>query len=359
MKTNFSNQSKHVALFAILFFLLSIPAFAQITISSSQFEQFFVQSGSSNNYNDTATAGLQSLVDQTGANQSWSFKGFPFLFDTTTSDNSTVVAWPGGAALADSFPTATHVQISSSGGTTTYFFYTINQSGFYALGVTQNVNGVMSLEGRYTPPLEEFALPLTYQSSWSSTSTITVQGYHETETVSGVVDGWGSFTLPGNITNQALRLKQKVATISPPVIIGKDTINTSSTTYSFIWVSPTAYSASISADSNQNATSAQYSLPGAPNIVLNNTASSQYSISAASNPVNSATNVSFTLPSESQVRVSLMDPLGRESQVLMNGMAHSGVNIIQLDPANLVGGTYFLRMESVGNTAMQKVVVLH
>jgi hypothetical protein len=54
-----------------------------------------------------------------------------------------------------------------------------------------------------------------------------------------------------------------------------------------------------------------------------------------------------------------MDALGKQSQVLMNGMAHAGVNMLPLDPANLTNGTYFLRIESAGNSSMQKVIVNH
>jgi hypothetical protein len=65
------------------------------------------------------------------------------------------------------------------------------------------------------------------------------------------------------------------------------------------------------------------------------------------------------LPGESQVRISLMDALGNQSQVLMNSMAHAGVNTLLLDPANLMNGAYFLRIESAGNVTMQKVIVNH
>jgi hypothetical protein len=54
-----------------------------------------------------------------------------------------------------------------------------------------------------------------------------------------------------------------------------------------------------------------------------------------------------------------MDALGNQSQVLMNGMAHAGVNTLPLDPANLINGAYFLRIESAGNVTMQKVIVNH
>jgi hypothetical protein len=164
------------------------------------------------------------------------------------------------------------------------------------------------------------------------------------------VDSWGTFTLPGNVSFPALRLRQKSTQISSSY---------HDTSYGYAWYALSGYSASISVNADQNALSASYSIAAGTNIVLNNTQSSPYSISATSNPISSPTNVSFTLPSECPVRISLMDALGRESHVLMNGMAHAGRNTLQLDPAELMNGTFFLRMESGGNSTMQKVIVSH
>ena len=337
--------------------------FAQLTITSDQFAQGFTQRSASSQtqYSDTGAAGLQALVNQTGANQTWSFQGLPFVLNTSSNGNSSVVAYPGGAALADSFPTATHVIISSSGGNTSYGFYEINQNGFYFLGNSQIRNGTPSIEVIFTPALQEFAFPLSYQTSWTGTSAVSAGGgYIETYNIDGLVDGWGSYGLPGNITNQALRVKTKSSIFSPQIINGKDTIPAyNDVRYSFLWFSLSGYSVTINADTNQKATDANYSIPNANSAVLNILTNDAFSIRAASNPISFLTNVSFTLPSESQVRISLLDPLGRESQVLMNGMAHSGVNTLSLDPANLMNGTYFLRIESGGNSAMQKVIVNH
>src|ERR1017187_7806844 len=120
MKNFATTFSKLFSLFAVIAILPSASAFAQLTITSSQFATAFPQIGSSISFNDTGAAGLQPLVNQTGANQTWSFLGLPFVRDTALDNNFTVVAYPGGAPLADSFPEATNVQIESSGGNTYY-----------------------------------------------------------------------------------------------------------------------------------------------------------------------------------------------------------------------------------------------
>lgn len=353
--TSFATPSKRAAFCAALFLLTSVPAFAQLTITSSQFEQAFPQLVSSQTqYDDTGTAGLQSLINQTGANQTWSFQELPFKLDTTASTPLTIAPYSQSFPEADSFPTATHVASSTSNGNTFYVFYRIDNSGFYILGISGDSMGTPVLLQNYTPPEESFAFPLTYGTQWSSTSVIGPGGYNETEEIDGYVDGWGTYSVPGTNAMQALRIRER--TIDG---YSYDSVLYYDTSYSFQWLNLSSFSATIDADANQNATRASYATPGSVNSVLNNTQNSSFSISVTSNPVSSPTNVSFTLPSESQVRISLMDPLGRTSQVLMNGMARAGVNMLPLDPANLMNGTYFLRMESAGNSVMQKVIVNH
>jgi hypothetical protein len=357
MKSFIASPSKRAAVFALLFLLVSVTGLAQTppSINSSDFEQAFIQGGISTRYSDTAITGtagmqLQSLVNLTGADQTWNFESLPFRRNTPLSGESVSVStYPGGAALADSFPTATHVEMITYDGDTSYDFYQITETGFYSLGYSQVIGGVASVGLRYTPPFQSLAFPLTYETQWTAASVAINPGEDTTqEQTDYYVDSWGTFTLPGTTPNSVLRLREKSTQVSS---LYHDT------SYSYDWISPSGYSAGVTTDSSQNALGASYSVPPAPNIVLNNNPSSEFSISVAANPVSSQTSVSFTLPSESQVRISLMDALGRESHVLMNSMAPAGTNTLPLDPANLMNGTYFLRMESDGNSAMQKVIV--
>ncbi len=369
MKTFFATTLNRAAIFAVLFLLASIPSFAQspLNISYTDFQNGLSQlTSTQNTYSDTSTVGLQSLINQSGPDLMWSFQSLPpFVQDTTSSHPVTIVPISSGSFPdADSFPTATHVETIPAGVNNLYFFLRIDPSGAYSLGFSEDSAGTNpKVLQTYTPPEENFAFPLTYQTQWSSTSVINDPPYSQTETVNGYVDGWGSFSLPGNNTPiQALRIRTETIDNYPFRIDstpnGIDTtLASSDTSYSFQWFNLSGFSAEIDADANQNATDASYNVPGATNIVLNNTPSTPFSISVASNPVSSQTSVSFTLPSDAEVRISLMDPLGRESQVLMNGMAHAGMNTLSLDPAHLMNGAYFLRIESNGNSSMQKVIV--
>jgi Secretion system C-terminal sorting domain len=368
--TFFATTSKRAAIFAALFLLASVPSFAQspLYITGTDFENAFsTLTTAQNTYNDTNTVGLQALINQTGANQTWSFQSLPpFVQDTTASTPITIVPISSRSfPEADSFPTATHVETFTSGSTNLYFFVRIDPSGFYSLGISGDSLGFNPrVLQTYSPPEENFAFPLTYQTQWSSTSVINAPPSSQTEEIVGLVDGWGTYSIPGNNSIQALRIRTETIDNYPLTIYsspnGNDTVPAySDTSYSFEWFNLSNFSAEIDAGANQIATRASYAVPGAQNIVLNNPPTSQYSISVASNPVSSPTSVSFTLPSEASVRISLMDALGKQSQILMNGMAHAGVNTLPLDPANLMNGAYFLRVESAGNSSMQKVIVNH
>ena len=130
MTTFFATPSKRAAVFAALFLLASVPSFAQpLNISGTDFKNGLSQvTGAQNTYNDISPAGLQALINQTGANQTWSFQGLPFVLDTTViNDNGTIVAYSPSFPEAASFPTGTHVETSTSGGITSYYFFEINQ----------------------------------------------------------------------------------------------------------------------------------------------------------------------------------------------------------------------------------------
>src|ERR1035437_1493326 len=158
MKTDIPIQPKIAAFFAVSLLLVSAPAFAQITITSDQFVNVFVHSATSSNsdsYTDTSAVGLQPIVLQSGANQTWNFQGLPFTQDPPPTYPSTVVAYPGGAAEASQFTGATHVQIQpAAGGITTYGFVKIGQTGYYVLGTSQDNNGTPSVTMTFTPPLK-------------------------------------------------------------------------------------------------------------------------------------------------------------------------------------------------------------
>lgn len=64
------------------------------------------------------------------------------------------------------------------------------------------------------------------------------------------------------------------------------------------------------------------------------------------NPFNSITKISFSLPSESYVDISLFDILGREVVRVISGVRESGVHHVILDGSGLASGIYFVRFRT-------------
>ncbi len=81
-------------------------------------------------------------------------------------------------------------------------------------------------------------------------------------------------------------------------------------------------------------------------------------LSLSPNPaINGATNLAYTLKTAGTVQIELMDVLGRSVRMLQNGFAPAGNNSISIDPTPLGAGTYFVRVEADGRSAMQKLVI--
>jgi hypothetical protein len=99
---------------------------------------------------------------------------------------------------------------------------------------------------------------------------------------------------------------------------------------------------------------------GGASVSSNTSASSNdgLSLTITENPASSAgTKIVYTLHNGGLTQVLLMDELGRTVRMLQNGDALAGQNIVSLDTRSLAPGTYFVRVEADGMTAMQKLVI--
>lgn len=356
LEADFSTTDrKAMKSFITLFLLLiSVPAFAQITLTSDQFLQ---TGGAASDSYSGSTKSPQSLINMTGANQSWDFSGLGFT-TKSTGKAAHIAVYPAGAANEGDFPTATHVSIDTAQpGMIHFTFIKINSSGLYLLGASQDSLGTKRVVQTYTPAYEVYPFPMTYQSAWSSTSTVSPLG--AVQEVTGLVDGWGTLLIPGSNTYPCLRVK-----IKQKISLTYMGFGYSITNYTFNFLTAGLASASIAADSTQKATAngTSFAVPvgthtGIQQSVASNNSIDAFGMRLGSNPVSATTTLFFTMPSAASVRVTLMDVLGRESRLLLNGVAHTGENTLTVDPATLANGTYFLRVESLGYTATQKLII--
>jgi hypothetical protein len=68
----------------------------------------------------------------------------------------------------------------------------------------------------------------------------------------------------------------------------------------------------------------------------------------------------YTLPTSSQVRISLTDVLGRTMATLVNDVVEPGTHRVTIDPITigLIPGVYTYTIEANGFTASNQVVIV-
>ena len=77
------------------------------------------------------------------------------------------------------------------------------------------------------------------------------------------------------------------------------------------------------------------------------------------NPFNPETNISFTIPEETNVSIKLYDITGREIKILVNEKKQPGYYAIKLKGGDLSSGVYFYRLTtSSGFTSVKKLILL-
>jgi hypothetical protein len=80
------------------------------------------------------------------------------------------------------------------------------------------------------------------------------------------------------------------------------------------------------------------------NTVSANSPLANAGLSIVPNPVLGRANVSYTLASDANVKMTVIDLMGRQVGVLCDGMQRQGVQEIMLDSREFANGSYFLKM---------------
>lgn len=76
------------------------------------------------------------------------------------------------------------------------------------------------------------------------------------------------------------------------------------------------------------------------------------------NPFNPTTNIQFTLPSASQVRLNVYDILGRQVATLVNGVRAAGEHQVSFDASGLSSGIYIYILEGNGFSLSRKLTLI-
>jgi hypothetical protein len=75
------------------------------------------------------------------------------------------------------------------------------------------------------------------------------------------------------------------------------------------------------------------------------------------NPFNASAVIQFTLPARSDVRVDILDLVGRTVAVPLDGPADAGLHRVRFAGASLASGVYFLRFRVDGTVSVQRFVL--
>lgn len=86
--------------------------------------------------------------------------------------------------------------------------------------------------------------------------------------------------------------------------------------------------------------------------------SAQISCINLPNPFNPATEISFSLPEASDVKLIVYDIIGREVAKLVDGFVEVGVHTVQFDGSNLASGIYFYHLTAGKYTAVKKMMLV-
>jgi hypothetical protein len=76
------------------------------------------------------------------------------------------------------------------------------------------------------------------------------------------------------------------------------------------------------------------------------------------NPFNPATNVRFSLPRRSFLKLSIMDAMGKEVARIAHGYFQEGMHSIKWDASELASGLYFCRLDAGNLSQVRKMVLI-
>ncbi len=355
---SFNNFLKAMKFLILLFLLAAFAMNAKaqpITITESEYlDMDYLWSNGIIGFTPQNLTVLLPLAADSGENQVWDFTGTTYLQSTGQPADAIP---PSEAPLANDtdFSTVTNVirapKVIGISGDSVYFYYKWTSAGAWSFGNIEDSDGVLINREIGNPPGQDAAFPMTYGTSWQTTSSDIIGGVKKVGIDQGIVDGWGTLITPGK-SSRALRVK---TTIIDSTFSEEENSSSSDTVYiyefltagmekAFLFISPTI-------------TLAGYQVPSSSSVSPY-VQSDGLNLFLSPNPATSAATVlSYTLKNAGPVQIELMDELGRSVRMLKNGFETAGDHSVPIDTKLLNAGSYFVRVQSDGASAMQRLVI--
>ena len=358
---------KKVILFLLIIFVTKSITHAQITITASDFASQLDVGKTVTNYSDSSATTAD--IGSTGST-SWDFSGFVAQNQFVTESKNYA-----SSQFASDFPTAQYASfyegIFDSVNSQTWVYSTIGPDYYTdGTGTIANIQGYNStVKVIYNPKKTQFKLPLTYNSTWTTQGTQSVQSTisipivgDQTTTLDEQyssdfsVDAYGQVKMPDGKVLDALRVKE-VASLT------YNSQTTASVTYHI--VTKTGESVSIPV-LDQNATSGTVAVDGiswtsgegvtAVDRISN--IPTEYSLNQNyPNPFNPSTEISFSIPKRSFVSLKVYDITGREIENLVNKELDAGTYSVDFNGVSLASGVYFYQISANGFIQTRKMLL--
>jgi hypothetical protein len=76
------------------------------------------------------------------------------------------------------------------------------------------------------------------------------------------------------------------------------------------------------------------------------------------NPFNPSTNIAYSLPKSTHVKMSVYNMLGKRVGTLVNRNQKAGQYLVNFDASNLASGVYLYRLETAGFAQTNKMILI-
>ena len=339
----------------LLLLFFSCTLFAQITITDTDVSNVFVV-GNSATVHSAATTTFD--IGTAGGGNNWDFSGLQSTetFEILSVD---IVTTP----YASEFPSANYATYSQgeySGYPAEIWSYLSVNGTLSNLGqamITSAFPGIL-ITLKDNPAGIELQLPMTYNTSWS-------QNYTETIYYSGnpldstsystdvVVDAWGTMTMPGGSSFDALRIRESETSG------GNTSVNYSFLAKNGANVTVSATDENPPANGVINADWYDWNSPFTSGVEKISGLPGDFSLTQNyPNPFNPSTKIEYTIPEESLVQLKVYDVLGNQVAELVNEGQSSGTYGVDFKAENLSSGLYIARLSSGNYTKTIKMTLL-
>jgi len=241
------------------------------------------------------------------------------------------------------------------------FYYAATTDSFSFVGFNSTYGNCY---GFYNPQVR-LKYPFTYNSNYIDSAGFIVAG---TTSYASVItcdtikyDGYGTLTLPGHTYTNAVRITDLQSQVDSNMVSGIWQVNFYSRTYN--WYAPGIH--------NPLLTITYVTQPWPHDTIktvtycnaLQKLAAPELQTIAASlqlfpNPVKEELNIKFTVLENEQVRISVLDIVGKEIGIVTDEIYEKGDHLVSWQTNQLPKGVYLIRFNAANETITRKIEVL-